>query len=314
METMKLYSLIIPVYGNAQNISELFVAIEKINGDLSKNLEVVFVVDGNIENEFELLQTKLKNVPFAAQLISHSKNFGSFAAIKTGLEHAKGQFFVIMSADLQESPQLIVSFFNKLSGKNNINIVIGNRVAREDSFLNTIFSKIHWYLYSKFIQKDAARSGVDVFGCDATVRNILVNLKENNTSLIGLLFWVGFKRELVDYSRRKRMRGKSMWSLNKKMKYFIDSVFGFSDFPVIILLVAGLCGILISLILSIIILISKISGAIAVPGYTATLLIVFFFSSLNLFSFGIIGLYIWRTFENTKNRPNAIVMKKKIFN
>ena len=308
-----MYSLIIPIYKNSKFIPELLDVIQKINSKLKNKLEAVFVVDGNPENEFEILEKNLKKYSFKSQLILHSRNFGSFAAIKTGLENATGKYFAIMAADMQEPPDLIIRMFKKLS-KGDSNIVIGNRVNRHDQKLNNIFSNLFWNLYKKFIQSEIPKGGVDIFACDNTVKNTLISLKESNSSLVGLLYWIGFKKSYVDYVRSKRKYGKSAWSFNKKIKYMTDSIFSFSDLPIKILIKIGSVGIFISSILSIIVLIAKLIGKITVPGYTATLIIVSFFSSINLFCLGIIGLYVWRAFENTKNRPNTIIMNKINYN
>jgi len=308
-----MYSLIIPVYKNAKFIPELLESIDKINTIFKNKLEVVFVIDGNPENEFEILKEQLKKYSFKSQLIAHSRNFGSFAAIKTGFENATGDYFSIMAADMQEPPELVVKIFEKLS-ENKSNIVIGNRIGRKDKKINSLFSNLFWKIYKKYIQKDIPKGGVDIFGCDKTVRNTLINLKESNSSLVGLLYWIGFKKEYLDYTRIKRKYGESAWNFKRKFKYMIDSIFAFSDLPIKILINLGLIGISVSVILSLIVLISKLIGSIVVPGYTATLLIVSFFSSINLLCFGIVGLYIWRAFENTKNRPNTIIMDKITYN
>lgn len=304
-----MFSLIIPVHKNSQSIPDLLKITESLNKKLNNNLEVVFVIDGNPENEFEILKALLPNLSFKSQLILHSKTFGSFPAIKTGLEQARGKYFATMAADLQEPPELILKIFKHLKN-NDCDIVIGNRTSREEDGRSVYFSKLFWFINKKFIQKDMPSGGVDAFGCNETVRKTLVCLKENNTSLIGLLFWIGFKRVNLNYVRAKRKYGKSAWNYKSKIKYMIDSIFSFSDIPIILLIASGVLGIFISIILSIIVIISKIAGTIPIPGYTATFLIVSFFSSLNIFSFGILGLYLWRTFENTKNRPNSIISKK----
>lgn len=314
MENINIYTLIIPLYKNSKFIPELLKIIKDLNLKLENKLETIFVVDGNPEKEFEILSEQLKKYKFKSQLISLSRNFGSFAAIKTGLENGTGKYFAVMAADLQEPPELIEKIFTKLSKNKNCNVVIGKRNNRQDNFFSNIISNIFWKTYKKYIQNDIPKGGVDIFGCDKIVRDTLIKLKENNSSLIGLLFWIGFKKEYITYNRSKRKYGKSAWNFKKKIKYMSDSIYAFSDIPIRILIRLGVIGIIISLLLSIIVLISKISGSITVPGYTATLLIVSFFSSLNLLSFGIIGQYIWRTFENTKNRPNTIIMEKIEYN
>lgn len=314
MARITSYTVIIPIYGNSKTIPYLLIALNKIYKDFPNHLEVIFVVDGNIENEYLILKEKLKDVKYKAQLICHSRNFGSFAAIRTGLELGSGNYFVYMSADLQESPRLITKMFQKLAAVNGCDVVVGNRLNRHDGTFNTICSNMYWKVYKWLIQKEMPQNGVDIFGCNKSVRNILIDLKENNTSLIGLLFWIGFKRETINYSRKPRLQGKSMWSYSKKIRYMVDSILGFSDLPINLLIILGLSGIVISIIFSIIVLLSRLMGTITVQGYATTLLTIIFFGSLNLFSFGIIGLYIWRTFENTKNRPNAIIMTISKFN
>ena len=305
----QMYSLIIPVYRNRDSLSKLVSVLINLNKQLESQLECVFVIDGDPENEFELLSTLLPKQDLRAQLIRHSKNFGSFAAIRTGLEQAEGQYFATMSADLQEPPELALKVFHELA-KNETDVVIANRIGRADRQLS---SRWFWWVYRKFIQPEMPAGGVDMFGCNQTVRDVLVQLKESNSSLVSLLFWIGFRQKTVDYRRQRREYGASAWTFSRKMKYMVDSIFAFSDIPIRLLIFLGIFGITISFGLSVVVLLSKLVGNITVPGYTATLLIVAFFSSLNIFSFGIIGLYLWRTFENTKQRPNSIVMTIKKF-
>jgi glycosyltransferase involved in cell wall biosynthesis len=309
MEAINMFSLIIPVYKNSKSLEELISVLENLNDIFKNKIEIIFVIDGNPENEYEILKELLPNHKFKSQLIVHSKNFGSFAAIKTGLENATGDYFATLAADLQEPPELIEKIFKELP-KNKSDIIIATRTSREDNLISKICSNAFWKFYKKNIIKDIPKGGVDLFGCNKKVRDSLISLKENNTSLIGLLFWVGFRRQFIGYKRNKRKYGKSAWNLKKKFKYMTDSIFAFSDIPIKVLVILGVIGISISFLLSMLVLISKLTGEISVPGYTATLLISAFFSSINMLSFGIIGLYIWRTFENTKNRPNTIIMEK----
>jgi len=129
----------------------------------------------------------------------------------------------------------------------------------------------------------------------------------------GLLFWLGYRRKLIEYARLPRLSGKSGWTLKKKVKYLFDSLFAFSDLPIRLLAFFGVLGLVTSAVLSIVVLIAKLLGQVAVPGYAATVLILTFFSGLNSFGLGVIGSYVWRTFENTKGRPLAIVLTAEEF-
>lgn len=308
-----MYSLIIPIYKNSASLKELLVQLLSLNKKLNYELECVFIIDGNPENEFQILKNILAKQKIKSQIIVHSRNFGSLEAIKTGLEYANGQYYANFAADLQESPKLIEKIFKKLS-ENQTDIVITKRTGREDGFINNLFSNIFWKFYRKFINSDIPLGGIDVFACNQKVRDILISFKEKHSSLIGQLFWIGFKKEIIEYKRYKRKYGKSAWTFKRKFEYMMDSIYSFSDIPIRLISTLGICGILFFTIFSFIALISIFKGNIIVPDYNHILLFIFIFFSINSLSFIIIGQYLWRIFENTKSRPNTIVMERLKYN
>lgn len=301
-----MISLVIPVYRNAGSITALLAALEAVDSELGGALEVVFVVDGSPDDSYMQLANALPSAHFQCQLLLLSRNFGAFSAIRAGLAAGTGEHFAVMAADLQEPPELIVEFARRLAG-GGCDVVIGQRTGRADPMLARASSSLFWGLYRRFIEPQVPEGGVDVFGCTRAVRDQLVKLVELNTSLVGLLFWIGFRREAVPYVRRPRQAGKSAWTFRRKVVYLMDSVFGFSDLPIKFLLRTGVLGLVLSTVLAAVVLSAKLLGAIPVPGYAATVLTVTFFGALNCFGLGIIGGYVWRTFENTKARPNYIV-------
>lgn len=301
------YSLIIPVYKNEEFIGELLQLCEELSVQLNHRLEVVFVVDGSPDRSYEMIKEKLPKTKFKSQLILLSRNFGSFAAIRTGLNYAKGELFSVMAADLQEPSGLVLDFFKELD-KGDVDVVAGTRRDRKDPFLSKMLSNIFWSFYRKFVQKEMPLGGVDVFGCNKAFRNKLLELKESNSTLVGLIFWVGFRRKLIDYERKPRKYGKSAWTFSKKMRYLGNSVFAFSDLPIRILAYCGMLGLIVSFLLGAAVVMGRVTGMIQVPGYAATVLTILFFAGLNSFGLGIIGAYVWRAFENTKQRPESIVL------
>ncbi|EQC43203.1 glycosyltransferase family 2 protein [Bacteriovorax sp. Seq25_V] len=302
-----MFSVVIPVYMNELNIPPLLDALIQLNNSIT-NLEVVFVVDGSPDRSYLILKEKLQDTKLNYQLISHSRNFGSFAAIHTGLKFAKGDHFGVMAADLQEPPELMIDFHNSLISSE-CDITIGTRETRNDPFFSEVFSKTFWFLYKKFVIPDLPPGGVDIFGCNRRVRDQLCKLEELNTSLIGLLYWIGFKRKVIPYTRQEREIGVSAWTFKRKLKYLMDSIFAFTDLPIRLLTNIGIIALLSSIFLAIIIIIAKLSGAITVPGYAATVLIIMFFASLNSIGLAIIGNYTWRAYENTKKRPVSITIE-----
>lgn len=300
------YSIVIPVYKNEESIPHLIDALTELARSLDAPLEVVFVVDGSPDASFRLLEGKLGAATFRSRLILLTRNFGAFAAIRCGLAEATGDYVGVMAADLQEPPSLMREFFAALTSKP-LDVVFGKRVARADPGLSTLASKIFWASYRRLVQPDVPEGGVDVFAVTAAFRDRLVALCESNSSLLGLLFWLGGRREFIDYKRLERKHGKSAWTFRKKLTYLLDSVFAFSDLPVRVLMTLGLIGLGVALLLGIVVFLAKVLGAYTVPGYTGSMIAILFFGGLNTLGIGIVGNYAWRAYENTKQRPLNVV-------
>ena len=303
------FSVVIPVYRNADSIPRLVNALSDLNEFLDRKLEAVFVVDGSPDNCYEQLQAALPSLPYSAQLLAHSRNFGSFAAIRSGLAIARGEYFAVMAADLQEPPELLRAFFEALA-RDECDIAIGQRAGRSDPLLSRAVAGCFWWLYRRLVVPEIPGGGVDIFACNRPFREQLLALEKSRSSLVALIFWLGFRRKFFPYERRPRQNGKSAWSLSKKIDYMMDSVFAFTDFPIRLLMKIGAIGSLVSVALAATVLVAKLTGAIEVPGYAATVLIVLFFGALNLLGLGLVGAYAWRAYENTKRRPLAVVARR----
>lgn len=306
------FSLVVPVYMNEANIPDLLEAVASLAKKLAGTLEVVFVVDGSPDRSYGLLADALPSYLIPAQLLALSRNFGAFAAIRVGIEVARGNSIGVTAADLQEPPELLESFFNLL-GRGEADIVFGVRAGRDDGFFSQLCSNLFWSLYRRFVIADVPKGGIDVFACNAQVKQAVLQISEPNSSLIAQLIWVGFRRTFVPYTRRKRLKGKSAWKFGRRFRYMLDSLFSFSDLPVMLLLWLGAAGLAISTLLGLVTLVAKLAGDIKVPGYTAIILVQLFFFSLLLLSQGIIGSYLWRAFENTKRRPLTLVRLHSCF-
>jgi polyisoprenyl-phosphate glycosyltransferase len=301
--SLPLNSLVIPVYRNANSIEPLVMAVRRIAAEVEGGLETIFVIDGSPDDSRAQLLGALEVSGLRARIIEHSRNFGSFAAIRTGMSLARGSRIAVMSADLQEPPELVIEFLHQLAD-DDIDVLAGERRSREDR--GARLSNLYWRLYRRFVMPDIPSAGVDVFACTAAVRDVICSLEAVHTSLVAQLFWVGFRRRLVPYDRRPRA-GESGWTLRRKLHYLSDSVFAFTDLPVRILWATGVLGLSLGALVGMVVLVARIAGAITVPGYAATILVLVFFGSLNLMGLGIVGSYIWRAYETVKGRPGAIV-------
>jgi glycosyltransferase involved in cell wall biosynthesis len=311
-----MYSVVVPVYRNAEFVPLLVSEFGRIAALVAErfgwSMEVVFVVDGSSDDSHERLREALPHAKFRSQLVLHARNFGSFAAIRTGLHAAKGELFAAIAADLQEPPELLLSFLENLAS-DDCDIVIATRVGRDDPPFSRFFANLFWRLYRRLLVTDIPEAGVDLFACNAAVRKELLRLEEAHSSLVGLLFWLGFRRREVKYKRRPRTMGSSAWTFSKKIRYMLDSVFAFTDLPIRVLTLLGAVGVTIAFALGTVVALLRLAGNISVPGYAATVLLITFFGALNMLGLGLIGSYVWRTYENTKRRPFAVVQHSESF-
>ncbi len=306
-------SLVVPVYGNAGSIPALISAIAGLHRELGGDFEAVFVVDGSPDQSYALLRDQLPAAGFPAQLVSLSRNFGAFAAIRVGLAKARGRVIAVMAADLQEPPALVLAFHRAL-GDGQGDVAFGVRESRADPWSSRLASNLFWSTYRRFVNPDIPPGGVDIFALTDRFRDQLLGLPEANSSLVAQLFWLGGRRHFVGYQRQARSHGKSGWTLGKKFRYLSDSVFAFTDLPVRLLIALGAVAMAVAVGLSLLTLVARLSGWVEVPGYAGTMLAILFFGAFNALGLGVVGTYAWRAFENTKARPLAVIQTEQRFN
>ena len=308
-----MLSLVIPVYRNEESLSDLLTAVNGLSKQLDGAMDTVFVVDGSPDRCYEILRERLPKCAFRSRLILLSRNFGSFAAIRAGLEIANGQYFAVMAADLQEPPELVLKM-HKILAQDQADIVVAVREARMEPLLKRLPAQVFWGLYRRYVVPEVPPGGVDVFGCNRVFRDTLLQLEERHSSLIAQIFWLGFRRKQVPYIRQPRQHGESAWTMRKKINYLLDSVFAFSDLPIRLLIRGGAVGAIAAALVGLVVAVMRTVGLITVQGYAMTMLMIVFFGALNLLSLGIVGSYAWRAYENTKARPLAIRLRVEDFN
>lgn len=308
-----MFSLVIPVYKNEDNLERLLHEVVKSSTRLNGNLEIVFVVDGSPDRCYEILRSRLPRLPIRSQLLLLSRNFGSFSAVMAGLEAARGEYFAVLAADLQEPPELADRFFSLLSA-NQADVILGTRESRSDSVSGDFASALFWRLFRRFVVRDMPPGGVDVFGCNRMVRDRLLQFRESTTNLIALLLWVGYRREYVGYERLARQEGKSAWTFRKKIRYSLNSIFNFTDLPIQLLLYLGVAVLCLSCLGAFLLIVARIAGNIQVPGYTPIVLAILFFGAISALGLGIVGQYVWLVLQNVRGRPNYIVHRAEQYN
>jgi hypothetical protein len=305
-----LYSVVVPVYRNAESLPEVVAALEWLQQNIDADVEGVFVVDGSPDESARVLQEILPCSTVQSQLICHSRNFGAFAAIRTGFLAARGDFVAAMAADLQEPIELMVEFHDRLT-TGEADIAVGTRAGRHDPAASRALSSAYWRVYRRVVEPQMPPGGVDIFACTRQVAQCFHELTESHSSLIGQLYWLGYRRVEVPYTRQERRHGTSAWTFRKKLRYLLDSVFSFTSLPISIILAVGLAGTCLAMLGAFVVFVAWLTGHIVVPGYTALMLVLLMATGSILSALGIVGTYVWRAYENTKNRPGSVVMRRE---
>lgn len=304
---MKL-SIIIPVYFNEQNLPGLYENLKENVLAKVEEYELIFVDDGSGDNSYLEMQ-KLKEKDNNIKLVKLSKNFGSHMAILAGYSVCTGDCATIISADLQDPPEIIIQMFEKW--KEGSKVVLAIRQDRDESLFQKLFSNTYYNLVRKFALKNMPKGGFDCSLIDRQVIDILVELKEKNTSIMCQILWCGFTTDTIYYTRRKREIGKSRWTLSKKVKLLIDTMCGFSYFPIRMIETLGVVFTLVSFIWAIFLIWYKTFNNVAVEGWTTLMIVILLSFGLLMMILGVIGEYLWRTFDETRKRPPFIIEKKE---
>ncbi len=303
--TIHKLSIIIPVYYNEKNLLPLYTDLsEKVLQKLECDYELVMVDDGSKDDSYTVMQ-QLQKLDRHIKLVKLSRNFGSHAAILAGLSVCTGDCAAMKAADLQEPSELILDMMAKYEEGNKV--VLAVREDREESLSQKAFAGLYYTLMQRLALKNMPKGGFDCFLIDRQVINVLVGMNEKNTSLMGQILWSGFQTANVYYVRQKRTIGKSRWTLSKKIKLVMDSLLGFSYFPIRFISTIGVLSFIGSIIWLIYVLIAKLVGSISVQGYTTLIILMLMGFGILMLSMGVLGEYMWRMFDATRNRPPYII-------
>lgn len=301
---MKL-SIVIPVYFNHDNLLPLYNDLrEKVLCKLDCDYEILMVDDGSKDKSYDVI-CELARLDTHIIPLKLSRNFGEHAAILAGLSRCSGDCAVRKAADLQEPSELILSMLEKYRDGNKV--VLATRADREEPLTQKAVSSLYAYIMKEVALPTMPKGGFDSFLIDRQIIDLLVAMKEKNTSLMGQVLWSSFQTATVPYIRKKRTIGHSRWTLHKKIKLATDSLIGFSSFPITMVTVAGAGVFLFALILFFITIYRKMTGIITAEGYTSLLIVLLMGMGIIMLSIGIIGSYIWRIYDATRNRPPFII-------
>ncbi len=308
---MPRLSIIIPCYFNEDNIpitGSTLIENEKnfVNIGESVEFEYILVDDGSKDNTFDAIIEFQKHYPHKVQAIKLAANVGSHNAILAGMTHATGDCCVILAADLQDPPELIVQMYNYWA--KGIKLVLANRTQREESFSQRLFANTFHVLIKKLALKNVPDGGFDLVLFDKALKEEVVRMAEKNTHILYLLVWLGYDYVNIPYTRKQREIGVSRWTLAKKVKLLIDSFIAFSFFPIRAISAIGLTLGIIAFIYSAAVVIGRITGlSPGVEGWSSLMVVLLCVSAFQMIALGIIGEYVWRTLDASRKRPNFVI-------
>jgi dolichol-phosphate mannosyltransferase len=306
-------SVIIPIYNEEGNIQKLFDRLHGVTEGLGlKNVEFIFVNDGSKDNSIELIK-QLASREKTVKYINFSRNIGHQIAVTAGLDKATGDAVVIIDADLQDPPELINDLYKKL--RSGYEVVYAKRRSRQgESFMKKFIAKMFYRILAKMTSINIPVDTGDFRIMDKKIIEVLRQMPEQEKFLRGQISWIGFNQTFVEYDRDERASGKTGYTYRKMIRFAMDGITSFSNFP---LKFASITGFIVSGISFFMILYALYSRFISkdyVEGWTSLMLAVLFLGGIQLIGIGIIGEYISRMSANVKNRPLYIIRESNLDN
>jgi glycosyltransferase involved in cell wall biosynthesis len=302
---MTKISIVSPCYFNEMNIPETYQAIKHDVMDKRPDIdfELVFVDDGSKDHTLLELK-KAQNLDSRIKIVKLSRNFGEFRAIVAGMSVASGDAVAVMSADLQDPPGMIPEMIDAWSGGEKV--VLAVRKKREESALKNWFADTYYKLVRRWVEPNYPKRGFDFFLIDRSVAQQLVAMQEKNSSIYVQLIWLGYTPKTIEYTRRSRDKGKSMWTYHKRIDLFIDTFIVFSHEPIRFI---SQCGVLISiagLVMAIVFIVDWCTHSVP-SGWTSLMVAILVLSGFQMIMLGVIGEYLWRDLDETRKRPLYVI-------
>ena len=301
-------SLVLPVFNEEEVIPELHEQLQSFLKELDLDAEVVFVDDGSRDKTFEMLE-KLVEKDSRYSILSFARNFGHQTAITAGVDHARGEAVVVMDADLQDPPSVVLEMIAKWRA--GYDVVYGKRRSREGE---TIFKKltaaIFYRTFAAMIPIEVPLDTGDFRLMSRRVVLVLRGLRESHRFVRGMVSWVGFKQTAVLYDRPARFAGSTKYPLRKMVRFAIDGITSFSVLPLRFSTYLGMIVATLSLLYAAWALVDHFVLNHTVPGWTALVVLIALLSSVQLLMIGILGEYVGRIYEEVKRRPLYVVRER----
>ena len=299
---MKL-SLIVPCYNEAENITLFQNAVIETFQSTGYGFEIVYIDDGSTDSTLQNLRREFQQQRCPVKVVSFSRNFGKDAGIFAGLKHADGEYICVIDADLQQHPDVVREMISILDNQSQYDMVAAYQDRRNEGKLLSFFKKSFYKIINRLSNINLKADASDFRTFRRCVAESILSLGEYHRFSKGIFAWVGYETCFIPYTAHARAAGTTKWNFPKLLNYAVDGIIGYSTTPLRISTFLGSMTGVAALVYLVIVILQKLITGIDIPGYATIIVLILFLGSMQLFCIGIIGEYVGRTFEQSKERP-----------
>lgn len=303
------YSVIVPLYNEQEVLMETYHRLKTVMDSTGEPYEVIMINDGSRDLTASMAKDLCRENP-SFKLLNFSRNFGHQTAITAGMDYASGQAIIVIDADLQDPPEIILDMIAKW--KEGFEVVYGKRISRKgETFFKTLSARTFYRTLNKMTDVKIPTDVGDFRLIDSKVKDALLRIPEHNRYVRGLISWLGFKQTAVEFIREPRFAGETKYPLSKMIKLAVDGITSFSYKPLKFGIGIGIVLSISSLIFALVVFLLRIFDITTMePGWASLMVVMLFFFGVVLIMLGIIGEYIGRVFEEVKGRPLYIISEE----
>lgn len=307
----KLLSVVVPCYNEEESLPLFYKEITRISSIVDTvDFEYIFVDDGSKDNTLSVLRD-LSKKDSCVHYCSFSRNFGKESGILCGLAHSKGNYVVLMDADLQHPPKMIIDMLKAVDTEG-FDSATCRRVDRDgEPLIRSFFARLFYKLINKISDADIVDGATDFRLMNREVVNAILSMKEYNRFSKGIFGWVGFDNKWIPYQNVERVAGETKWSFWKLFSYSLEGILAFSTTPLAISSLLGIVFCAFSFVYMVIILVKTLLFGEVVGGYPSMMCAILFLGGVQLLSIGVLGQYLAKTYLEVKHRPKYIIKESK---
>lgn len=299
---MKL-SLVVPCYNEAESVALFQEAVIQAFDSCGYDYEIVFVDDGSKDATLHNLKKLYSQHRCPVKIVSFSRNFGKEAGLYAGMKYAEGEYISLIDADLQQRPEIVRDMVKILDEQPQYDVVAAYQDRRSEGKILSFFKKSFYALINKLSKVKLQPDASDFRTFRRSVAESMLSLTENHRFSKGIFAWVGYDTCFIPYTAQERVAGKTKWSFRKLFNYALEGIIGFSTAPLRISVYLGCFTALAAILYLIAVVIEKLAYGIDIPGYATIIVLILLLGSMQLFCIGIIGEYVGKIFEQSKDRP-----------